>query len=90
MANVNPKRLARDGLYEKFHVIRTDGRSAVGEKHHGCRYFVLDLDHDPHVVAALTSYIRVCQFDYPALAADLMVIRDEIAKRIRAAPEKPE
>lgn len=31
------------GLYVKFHVERTDGRSAQGEKHHGCQYFVLDV-----------------------------------------------
>ena len=62
----------KQGLYEKFTgILRTDGRSAPGEKHHGCRYFVLDLDHDPHVNAALMAYADSCEDDYPELAADL-------------------
>ncbi len=44
------------GLYEKFRVERTDGRSEPGEKHEGCEYFVLDLDHDPHAIPALKAY----------------------------------
>lgn len=59
------------GLHEKFHVSRTDGKSAPGEKHYGCQYFVLDLDHDPHARAALNAYKLSCQAEYPALAADL-------------------
>jgi hypothetical protein len=41
------------GLYDKFNVSRTDGKSAPGEKHAGCRHFVLDLTHDPHARPAL-------------------------------------
>lgn len=59
------------GLYEKFRVERTDGRSAEGEKHDGCEYFVLGLDHDPHALAALHAYAVSCWRDYPLLAADL-------------------
>lgn len=60
------------GLYEKFRDIdRTDGRSLRGEKHHGCEYFVLDLDHDPHAVAALKAYSLSCRRSHPKLAADL-------------------
>jgi hypothetical protein len=59
------------GLYRKFNVERTDGRSAPGEKHHGCRYFVLDLDHDPHAIWALRAYINACRESNPSLAADL-------------------
>jgi len=50
------------GLYDKFIVTRKDGRSKEGEKHHGCRYFVLDLTtrkdepHDPYAWAALECY----------------------------------
>ena len=29
------------GLYDKFHVRRTDGQSAPGQKHDGCKYFVV-------------------------------------------------
>lgn len=59
------------GLYEKFTVVRTDGTSYTGEKHHGCEYFVLDLDHDPHASAALSAYAESCRIEFPALAADL-------------------
>lgn len=38
------------GLYEKFRVWRTDGSSDVGGKHEHCRYFVLDLTHDPYAI----------------------------------------
>lgn len=41
------------GLYGKFFVERTDGKSELGEKHHGCEYYVLDLDHDKYAVPAL-------------------------------------
>ena len=59
------------GLYEKFHVTRTDGASAPGGKHHGCQYFVLDCDHDPHARAALAAYRESCKAEYPRLAADI-------------------
>lgn len=60
------------GLYRKFSVERKDGRSAEGEKHHGCEYFVLDLNHDPFAYAAITTYARKCSDKYPELAADLL------------------
>ena len=59
------------GLYHKFDVTRTDGSSGPGGKHEHCRYFVLDLDHDPHAPAAIRAYADSCRADYPALAADL-------------------
>ena len=34
------------GLYDKFYVKRTDGKSEPGQKHENCKYFVLDLTHD--------------------------------------------
>lgn len=64
----NPNR----GLYEKFHVERTDGKSAEGEKHHGCEYFILDLTHDKHAIPALLAYIKACRKEYPLLADDLI------------------
>jgi hypothetical protein len=60
------------GLFNKFIVMRTDGKDAPGEKHHGCAYFVLDLDHDRHAPAAMRSYASVCSETHPALAADLV------------------
>jgi hypothetical protein len=59
------------GLYNKFAVSRNDGSSEPGGKHYGCEYFVLDIDHDPHAIAALHAYADSCETDYPALAADL-------------------
>jgi hypothetical protein len=62
------------GLYEKFTVTRTDGKSAAGEKHAGCRYFVLDIDHDEHATPALHAYAESCAEKYPLLADDLFDI----------------
>lgn len=59
------------GIYHKFDVQRVDGSSRPGEKHDGCFYFVLDLDHDPHAKAALKAYAKSCRKEYPKLAADL-------------------
>lgn len=64
------------GLYGKFFVERTDGKSAPGQKHHGCEYFILDLDHDKHAIAALRAYYLSCRKEYPLLADDLL---DKIA-----------
>ena len=61
------------GLYQKFTVTRTDGKSASGEKHHNCDYFVLDMDHDDHARAAIEAYVKSLDEaeEYPGLAADL-------------------
>jgi hypothetical protein len=58
------------GVYEKFRVERTDGTSALGGKHHGCEYFVLDTIHDPHAKPALLAYAESCEAKYPKLAED--------------------
>ena len=65
------------GLYGKFYIERTDGKSAPGEKHHGCDYFVLDLTHDPHAGPALRAYAESCAEEYPLLAADLRAKIDQ-------------
>lgn len=62
----------RAGIYEKFRVERTNGSSAVGGKHHGCHYFVLDLSCDKHAIPALAAYAASCQNDFPFLARDLL------------------
>jgi hypothetical protein len=59
------------GLYHKYMVRRRDGRSARGEKHDGCEYFVLDLTHDKFAAPAVLAYAEACESEYPALAADL-------------------
>ena len=62
------------GLLGKFHVERTDGRSAKGEKHDGCDYFVLDLTHDPLAFPAIAAYEQAARIaGYEALADDLIV-----------------
>ena len=59
------------GIYDKFRITRTDGRSDLGEKHEGCEYFVLDITHDPFVWPALQTYADACREEYPLLAADI-------------------
>lgn len=59
------------GQFNKFNVSRVDGRDAPGGDRHGARYFVLDLDYDPHARAALRTYADECEDTYPQLAADL-------------------
>ena len=61
----------RDGVYPKFIVRRADARDLPGQKHHGCRYFVLDLDHDRHAAPALLAYAESCEGELPCLASDL-------------------
>lgn len=65
------------GLYNKFIVTRTDGKSETGEIHENCRYFVLDLDHDPHAKSAILAYIKSCK-DYPLLRQDLKNLYEEL------------
>ena len=65
------------GIYEKFIVTRTDGKSEPGQKHENCRYFVLDVDHDPHAKAALEAYAQSCTWEYPILAADVWRLAKE-------------
>lgn len=40
----------------RYMVARHDERDLPGEKHHGCRYFVLDLTHDPKAQALVDAY----------------------------------
>lgn len=62
---------SKRGLYGKYFVERTDGSSAEGGKHHDCEYFILDLHHDKHAIAALRGYILSCRKEFPLLADDL-------------------
>lgn len=68
------------GLYGKFEVNRLDGKDLVGEKHHGCEYFVLDILHDKFAGPALEAYANACEAEYPQLAADLRAKLTGIAK----------
>lgn len=62
----------REGLGGKYLIWRTDQRDRPGEKHHGCRYFVLDLTHDPAAAAAIAAYVAAVARSNPQLAADLV------------------
>mgnify|MGYP001773749872 CR=1 FL=1 len=63
--------LEEQGLVGKYRVQRVDGSDQPGGKHHGCRYFVLDMDHDPYAPVALGVYAAICEQQYPKLAVDL-------------------
>ena len=69
------------GVYQKFIVQRVDGRDAPGSKHEACALFVLDLDHDPFAIPALTAYANACETQFPEMAADL---RNKIQKLMSA------
>jgi hypothetical protein len=64
------------GLFHKFDVRRVDGSDALGGKHDGCNYFVLDLTHDKHAIPALRAYAKSCKAEYPHLAHDLESLAD--------------
>ncbi len=67
----NSRPAERQGIFRKFNVSRVDGSDAACGKHHGCRYFVLDLDHDEFAVATMRKYAAECKATHPELAADL-------------------
>jgi hypothetical protein len=75
----------QQGIFRKFEVRRVDGSDQPGGKHHGCRYFVLDMDHDAHAPAALRAYADSCANSHPQLAADL---RTEFGKGEGVAARK--
>jgi hypothetical protein len=62
------------GLYEKFKVERLDGSTAPGKKHAGCRFFVLDLEHDAFAPMTIWHYAHLCAGEFPALAEDLRLL----------------
>lgn len=72
-----------DGLYNKFHVERTDRSSEPGGKHHGCKYFVLDLTHDLAAKPALATYAAYTQ--KARLAHDLREWLREVGWPIKEA-----
>ena len=71
------KRNTERGLFQKFAVTRTDGKSEPGEKHENCEYFVIDLTHDKFAKPAIQAYARACEGEYSQLAADLKAKVDD-------------
>ncbi|RFP32461.1 hypothetical protein D0T21_09690 [Duganella sp. BJB476] len=62
----------QQGMFRKFDVRRVDGSDAPGGKHHGCRYFVLDMDHDMHAGPALAAYAESCRASHHALSDEMI------------------
>ena len=60
------------GLYNKFFVSRIDHSDVEGGKHHKCKYFVLDITHDPFAISAIETYAIECRNTHPRLSEDLM------------------
>lgn len=79
----------QQGIFRKFEVRRVDGSDAPRGKHYGCRYFVIDMDHDAHAPAALGSYGRSCADSHPELSADLLSKFPAQAKSAHASMEFP-
>jgi len=67
-----PTDKAKTGIYQKFVVVRVDGKDEPGGKHHDCEYFVMDLDHDKHAPAAMAAYAQSCKDEYPVLSSEIL------------------
>lgn len=66
------------GLYPKYSIHRVDGSDAPGQRHADCFKFVLDLEHDPFALAAMTAYANACRYTYPQLAREIL---DKVAEK---------
>ena len=64
-------------LYNKYIVKRTDGADRPGERHAGCHYFVLDMDHDPAACAAMRCYADFYKDSHPEFYHEIMRLIDE-------------
>jgi hypothetical protein len=72
------------GLYDKFLVKRTDGKHRAGQKHHRCRYVVLDVTHDKNAAPALRAYANAVDEDgFHALAKDLHDLAFQLENAMR-------
>jgi hypothetical protein len=82
---MNDKKL---GLYGKYRVERLDGSSAIGGKHEGCNYYVLDIEHDKYALPSLKAYADACQAEYPLLAEDILKLIKNMSKNKMNRPIK--
>lgn len=57
------------GLFQKFRVVRTDGRNEERDQH--ARYFVLNYVGDKHARLALTAYANSLGSENPELCRDI-------------------
>ena len=76
------------GLYEKYIVRRADNKDMPGQKHYGCRYFVLDMTHDVHAIPALWAYAWSVVNTNPTLCREILDFIDERVKQIENAGGK--
>lgn len=67
-------------IENRYYVNRVDGRDAPGQKHHGCKYFVLDLNHDKHAIPALRAYKESCKETDPQLAIGLTHLLERLER----------
>jgi hypothetical protein len=63
-----------------------DGHDLPGQRHHGCKYFCLDLNHDVHAIPALRAYADSCAHEYGALASDLRATANRLEAIYAANP----
>lgn len=77
----NDQDMAR-GLYRKFDVRRVDADAQA--RHGDCDYFVLDIDHDPLALVALTAYADA------ARAAGYVTLSDDLLAKIAAVENMSE
>lgn len=87
MNDNNGKPDQEQGLYRKYSVKRLNDLTG---KHRDCYFFVLDLDHDPHAVAALEAYAASCAEQYPTLAFDLRHTAASAARKLGVKDTVPE
>jgi len=73
------------GLSAKFKVERLRPSSS-GVDHTGCRYFVLDITHDPHALPAALAYANSCESEYPFLAEDIRSMVRGVAALAKSVP----
>lgn len=78
----------KQGLHDQFRVERTDGRDRPGGDREGAAYFVLDLTHDPHAVAAAVFYAY--SVGNQQLADDLLTAQrdQEVRNRVQELIEE--
>lgn len=77
----------QQGIFDKYTVERNDQQDGRCGKHHKCEYFILDLTHDLHALAALKAYAKSCEDEKPRLAEDLRAKVAELHARQRSASD---
>lgn len=77
------------GLIDKYNVFRRDGRDRQGDKHRNCRYFVLDVSHDPFAIPAILAYAEACREKKPVLSENLIEMAYTHGEGVSKIPPAP-